>query len=151
VAGACPRRGGIRAESVRVTVLTVICPVCGATQSKACRDIAGGIVSPHRERRGVFEGRDRDTLSVYLLLRDDRGLGLTAGDLLVGRPDIATTNYLTVLYRLSDRLVPEYGLPTNATVWVGWADQFDAALFDPLEAVEAQRLLGVVPRSGFSR
>ena len=141
MAGRRPRRGGRRAQAVRVTALTVTCPVCGSTQSKACRDATGVIMAPHRERVGVREGRDRNTLSVYLLLRDDSGLGLTAGDLLVGHPDLATTNYLTLLYRLGDRKQPAYGLPTNAVTWVGWADQFNPNLFDPQEAIDAQKIL----------
>lgn len=124
-----------------MTALTVTCPACGATQSKACRETTGDITAPHRERRGVMEGRDRDTLSVYLLLRDDPGLDLAAGDLLVGHPDQAMKNYLTLLYRLDDRKIPAYGLPTNAVTWVGWADQFNPDLFDPQEAIAAQRAL----------
>ncbi|MGW8431707.1 zinc finger domain-containing protein [Curtobacterium citreum] len=116
------------------TALTATCPTCGATQGKICRD-GRTPTTPHSARRDAHNALRAGSASVYFVVRDDGPL--RRGDLIVGAPPHVGSPGVKVQHLLSDHRPVAGVVRASAVVWVGWETDFNPALFDPTEALEA--------------
>jgi hypothetical protein len=116
------------------TALTATCPTCGSTQGKICRD-GGDPTSPHLARRTALTELRNGSDSVFMVIRT--GTQFHRGDLIVGTPPHPGSTAVTIHRRLDEPTNDTCTIGAATVVWVGWADEFNPNLFDPLEALEA--------------
>ena len=100
----------------------VACPTCRAPMGAPCSTTTTGRLVPsgHRLRWDRYRREMRARFSRWFLLKDDERFGLTAGDVLIGRPYWLDPDKVTVERRESDGFDPRCNQYGTDLRWIGW-------------------------------